>query len=77
MSVVIGLLPLHVGLKPFGSKNSAFLVFLQGHVLKAIQSSIHVPLWMLVDDVEQDFDHKRRTYGYLIDVCGRFLVSRN
>ena len=29
--------------------------------LKAIQSSIDVALWILVEDVQQDFDHKRQT----------------
>ena len=33
-------------------------------VLRVMQSSIDVALWVLVDQTEQDFDHKRKTYGY-------------
>ena len=29
-------------------------------VLKAIQSSIDVALWILVEDIDEDFDHKRK-----------------
>ena len=29
---------------------------------------------MLVDDAEQDFDHKRRTYGYLLTYVDDFLL---
>ena len=31
-----------------------------------MQSSIDVALWITVDDAEEDFDHKRKTYGYLL-----------
>ena len=34
--------------------------------LRAMQSSIDVALWTIVEDVEENFDHKRRTYGYLL-----------
>ena len=44
------------------------------HVLRAIQSSIDVALWILVDQAEQDFDHKRRTYGYLLTYVDDFLL---
>ena len=43
-------------------------------VLRAMQSSIDVALWMLVDQVEQNFDHKRRTYGYLLTDVDDFLL---
>ena len=43
---------------------------IKGHIWKAIQSSIDVAIRILVDRAEQDFDHKRQTYG------GRFLVRR-
>ena len=39
-----------------------------------MQSSIDVALWMLVDQVEQHFDHKRRTYGYLLTYVDDFLL---
>ena len=45
---------------------------LKGQKLKAIQSSIDVALWILVDDAEQDFDHKRQTYGYLLTYVDDF-----
>ena len=37
-----------------------------GRKLEAIQSSIDVALWILVEDVPQDFDHKRQAYVYLL-----------
>ena len=43
-------------------------------VLKAIQSSIDVALWMIVDDKESDFDHERKTYGHLLTYVDDFLV---
>ena len=42
--------------------------------LKAIQSSIDVALWILVDDVDEDFDHKRTTYGYVLTYVDDFLI---
>ena len=42
--------------------------------MRAIQSSIDVALWILVEDVLQDFDHKRRTYGYLLTYVDDFLL---
>ena len=47
---------------------------MKGKKLKAIQSSIDVALWILVDDVEQDFDHKRQTYGHLLTYVDDFLL---
>ena len=47
---------------------------MKGHILKAIQSSIDVALWILVDQAEQDFDHKRKTYGYLLTYVDDFLL---
>ena len=46
----------------------------KGKRLKAIQSSIDVALWILVDDVEQDFDLKRHTYGSLLTCVDDFLL---
>ena len=46
---------------------------IKGRVLKAIQSSIDVALWILVDQVEQNFDHERITYGYLLTYVDDFL----
>ena len=46
----------------------------KGQVLKAMQSSIDVALWILVDDVDQNFDHKRKTYGYLLTYVDDFLL---
>ena len=48
---------------------------IKGHILKAIQSSIDVALWILVDQAEQDFDHKRKTYGYLLTYVDDFLLA--
>ena len=42
--------------------------------MKAIQSSIDVALWILVENVEEDFDHKRSTYGYLLTYVDDFLM---
>ena len=36
---------------------------IEGKVLRAMQSSIDVALWMRVDQVEQNFDHKRKPTG--------------
>ena len=47
---------------------------IKGRVLKAIQSSIDVALWILVDQVEQNLDHKRKTYGYLLTYVDDFLL---
>ena len=43
-------------------------------ILRAIQSSIDVALWILVEDVEQNFDHKRETYGYILTYVDDFLM---
>ena len=42
--------------------------------LRAMQSSIDVALWILVDNVDEVFDHKRRTYGYLLTYVDDFLI---
>ena len=47
---------------------------LKGKRLKAIQSSIDAALWILVDDVKQDFDHKRHAYGYFLTYGDDFLL---
>ena len=39
-----------------------------------MQSSIDVALWILVDDTESNFDHLRRTYGYLLTYVDDFLM---
>ena len=39
-----------------------------------MQSSIDVALWIIVDDIEEEFDHKRRTYGYLLTYVDDFLI---
>ena len=43
-------------------------------VLRAMKSSIDVALWTIVEDVEEHFDHKRRTYGYLLTYVDDFLI---
>ena len=43
-------------------------------VLKAIQSSIDVAVWILVEDIDEDFDHKRSTYGYMLTYVDDFLM---
>ena len=43
-------------------------------VLRAMQSSIDVALWMIIDDKESNFDHKRKTYGYLLTYVDGFLL---
>ena len=47
---------------------------MKGKKLKAIQSSIDVALWILVDDVEQDFDHQRQACGYRLTYVDDFLL---
>ena len=42
--------------------------------MRAIQSPIDVALWILIEDVMQDFDHKRKTYGYLLTYVDDFLL---
>ena len=39
-----------------------------------MQSSIDVALWILVDQSEENFDHKRKTYGYLLTYVDDFLL---
>ena len=39
-----------------------------------MQSSIDVALWMLVDDVNEDFDHRREVYAYVLTYVDDFLV---
>ena len=48
--------------------------FIKNTVWATIRS-IDVALWILVDDVEQDFDHKRQTYGYLLTYVDDFLLA--
>ena len=43
-------------------------------VLRVMQSSVDVALWVLVDQTEQNFDHKRKTYGYLLTYVDDFLL---
>ena len=43
-------------------------------VLRAIQYSIDVALWILVENVEEDFDHKRSTFGYMLTYVDDFLM---
>ena len=43
--------------------------------LRAMQSSIDVALWIIVDEAEEDFDHKRKTYGYLLTYVDDFLLA--
>ena len=40
-----------------------------------MQSSIDVALWIIVDEAEEDFDHKRKTYGYLLTYVDDFLLA--
>ena len=42
--------------------------------LRAMQSSIDVALWIIVDETDENFDHKRKTYGYLLTYVDDFLV---
>merc|ERR1712120_115735 len=42
--------------------------------LRAMQSSIDVALWTIVDDIDENFAHKRQTYGYLLTYVDDFLV---
>ena len=44
-------------------------------VLKAMQSSIDVARWVIVEDKEYDFDHERKTYGYLLTYVDDFFAS--
>ena len=39
---------------------------IKNKVSRVMQSSIDVALWVLVDQVEQNFDHKRKAYVYLL-----------
>ena len=39
-----------------------------------MQSAIDVALWIIVDDTEEDFDHKQATYGYLLTYVDDFLL---
>ena len=43
-------------------------------ILCAVQYSIDVALWILVDKKEENFDHKRKTYGYLLTYVDDFLL---
>ena len=42
--------------------------------LRAMQSSIDVALWIIVDLTDENFDHKRKTYGYLLTYVDDFLL---
>ena len=42
--------------------------------LKAVQSSIDVALWIIVDQTDEHFDHKRKTYGYVLTYVDDFLL---
>ena len=45
-----------------------------GKLLKALQSSIDVALWTIVEAIDENFDHKRKTYGYILTYVDDFLV---
>ena len=47
---------------------------IKGRVLKAIQYSIDVALWIVIDQVEQNFDHKRKACGYFLAFVDDFLL---
>merc|ERR1711867_276670 len=42
--------------------------------LKAVQSSIGVALWVIVDLIDENFDHKRKTYGYVLTYVDDFVL---
>merc|ERR1711867_258638 len=42
--------------------------------MRATQSSIDVALWIIIEDVVENFDHKRKTYGYLLTYVDDFLL---
>merc|ERR1711973_37264 len=42
--------------------------------LKAMKLSIDVALWIVVDIHDEDFDHKRKPYGYLLTYVDDFLL---
>merc|ERR1711867_121277 len=42
--------------------------------LKAMKSSIDVALWIVVEIQDENFDHKRKTYGYLLTYVDDFLL---
>ena len=42
--------------------------------LRAVQSSIDVALWVIVDLTDELFDHKRKTYGYVLTYVDDFLL---
>ena len=37
---------------------------IKGRNLKAVQSSIDVALWILIDEKVENFGHQQKTYGY-------------
>ena len=43
-------------------------------VLRAMRSTIDVALWTIVEDVVEDFDQNRRTYGHLLTYVDDFLI---
>ena len=42
--------------------------------LKAVPSSIDVALWIIVDLTDEHFDHKRKTYGYVLTYVDDFFL---
>ena len=43
--------------------------------MRATQSSIDVALWVQkFEDISENFDHKRKTYGYLLTYVDDFLL---
>ena len=42
--------------------------------LQFMQSTIDVALWILVEDKEEHFDHKKQTYGYMLTYVDDFLM---
>ena len=47
---------------------------IKGRMLKAVQSSIDVALWILIDEKVENFDHQQKTYGYLLTYVDDFLL---
>ena len=47
---------------------------IKGRKLKAVQSSIDVALWILIDEKVENFDQQQKTYGYLLTYVDDFLL---
>ena len=46
-----------------------------GKMHKVVQSSIDVAFWMIVEDGDEDFAHKRTTCGYVLTYVNDFLIE--